>query len=113
MLVARKDIQVYDFNSKDNSVGTVTGYVGVLISLWLLLFAGQRKECFLDRLKKLEQRNHKCVELRGGICKCIFFNPVACCFDYKAKRLISTLVLAGRTRFDSRQRQNSFLLHNV
>jgi hypothetical protein len=46
-------------------------YVGVLISLWLFLFpiilsATQPKEFFLDGLKKLEQRSHKCVELRGG-----------------------------------------------
>jgi hypothetical protein len=40
-------------------------YVGVLINLWLFLFAAQPKEFFLDGLKKLEQRSHKCVELRG------------------------------------------------
>jgi hypothetical protein len=40
-------------------------YVGVLISLWLFLFAPQPKEFFLDGLKKLQQRSHKCVELRG------------------------------------------------
>jgi hypothetical protein len=45
-------------------------YVRVLISLWLFLFpiflfAAQPKEFFLDGLKKLEQRSHKCVELRG------------------------------------------------
>jgi hypothetical protein len=40
-------------------------YIGVLISLWLFLFAAQPKEIFLDVLKKLEQRSHKCVELRG------------------------------------------------
>jgi hypothetical protein len=44
-------------------------YVGVLISVWLFLFpiflfAAQPKEFFLDGLKKLEQRSHKCVELR-------------------------------------------------
>jgi hypothetical protein len=39
-------------------------YVGVLISLSLFLFAAQPKEFFLDGLKKLEQRSHKC-ELRG------------------------------------------------
>jgi hypothetical protein len=39
--------------------------VGVLISLWLFLFAAQPKEFLLDGLKKLEQRSHKCVELRG------------------------------------------------
>jgi hypothetical protein len=40
-------------------------YVGVLISLWLFLFAAQPKEFFFDGLKKLEQRSHKCMELRG------------------------------------------------
>jgi hypothetical protein len=45
-------------------------YAGVLISFWLFLFpiylfAAQPKEFFLDGLKKLEQRSHKCVELRG------------------------------------------------
>jgi hypothetical protein len=55
-------------------------YVGVLIILWLflfpiLLFAAQPKDFFLDGLKKLEQRSHKCVELRGGICKHIFLIP--------------------------------------
>jgi hypothetical protein len=29
------------------------------------LFAAQPKEFFLDGLKTLEQRSHKCVELRG------------------------------------------------
>jgi hypothetical protein len=29
-------------------------YVGVLISLWLFLFAAQPKEFFLDELKNLE-----------------------------------------------------------
>jgi hypothetical protein len=47
-------------------------YAGLLISLCLFLFAAQPKEFFLDGLKKLEQRSHKCVELRGGICKHIF-----------------------------------------
>jgi hypothetical protein len=63
-------------------------YVGVLISLRLFLFAAQPKEFFLDGLKKLEQQSHKCVELRGGICRVntFFFNPLAC-FLYKAKDL--------------------------
>jgi hypothetical protein len=39
-------------------------YVGVLISLWLFLFVAQPKEFFLDWVKKLEQRSHKCLELR-------------------------------------------------
>jgi hypothetical protein len=40
-------------------------YVGVLINLWHFLFPAQPKEFFFDGLKKLEQRNHKYVELRG------------------------------------------------
>jgi hypothetical protein len=31
----------------------------------IFLFAAQPKEFFLAGLKKLEQRSHKCVELRG------------------------------------------------
>jgi hypothetical protein len=31
----------------------------------IFLFATQPKEFFLDGFKKLEQRSHKCVELRG------------------------------------------------
>jgi hypothetical protein len=31
----------------------------------IFLFAEQPKELFLDGLKKLEQRSHKCVELSG------------------------------------------------
>jgi hypothetical protein len=33
----------------------------------IFLFAEQPKEFFLDGLKKLEQRSHKCVELRGNM----------------------------------------------
>jgi hypothetical protein len=45
-------------------------YVGVLISIWLFCFtcgwfAAQPKEFFLGALKKLEQRSHKGMELRG------------------------------------------------
>jgi hypothetical protein len=48
----------------------IAKYLGVLISLWLFLlpiflFAAQLNDIFLDGLKKLEQRSHKCVELRG------------------------------------------------
>jgi hypothetical protein len=42
-------------------------YVGLLISLWLFLFASQPKEFVLGELKKLEQRSHKCVELSGSM----------------------------------------------
>jgi hypothetical protein len=38
---------------------SVCKYVGVLISLWLFIFAARPKEFFLDGLKKLEQRSHK------------------------------------------------------
>jgi hypothetical protein len=68
-------------------------YVGVLISLWLFLFlifllAAQPKQFFLDRLKKLEQRVISVWSSGGDISsKYIFFNPVACCFLYKAKDL--------------------------
>jgi hypothetical protein len=31
----------------------------------IFLFSAQPKEFFLDGLKKLEQRTHKCMELRG------------------------------------------------
>jgi hypothetical protein len=30
-------------------------------------FAAQSEEFFLDELKKLEQRSHKCAELRGNM----------------------------------------------
>jgi hypothetical protein len=45
-------------------------YAGVLTLLWLFLFpiflfAAQPKSFFSDGLKKLEQRSHKLVELRG------------------------------------------------
>jgi hypothetical protein len=50
--------------------------------------AAQLKEFSLDGLKKLEQRSHKSVELGGGgTCKYTFFNPLPCCFPYKAKDL--------------------------
>jgi hypothetical protein len=68
-------------------------YVGVLISLWLFLFAAQPKEFFLDRLKKLAQRSHQCVELRGEYVEKIhFFIPITCCFLYKAKDLSAPLI---------------------
>jgi hypothetical protein len=54
----------------EDEVPHIYMYIGLLISLWLFLFhiflfAAQPKEFFLDGLKKLEQRSHKCVELRG------------------------------------------------
>jgi hypothetical protein len=54
----------------------------------IFLLAAQPKDFFfLDELKKLEERNHKCVELRGEYVEQIhFFRPVAC-FLYKAKDL--------------------------
>jgi hypothetical protein len=47
-------------------------YVRVLISLWLIqfhifLFAAEPEEFFLEGLKKLEERSHKCVELGGDM----------------------------------------------
>jgi hypothetical protein len=47
----------------------VVVYVGVLINFWLFLFPifllQHNQKNFFDGLKKLEQRSHKCVELRG------------------------------------------------
>jgi hypothetical protein len=59
------------------------------LSFPIFLFAAQRKEIFLDGLKKLEQRSHKRVWRSWGNMwsQYIFFNPVACCFLYKAKAL--------------------------
>jgi hypothetical protein len=45
-------------------------YIGVLISLWLFLFAAQPKEFFFDGLNKSEACGAK-----GGICKYIFSIP--------------------------------------
>jgi hypothetical protein len=50
---------------KNSNIRSHLKYVGVLISLWLFLFAAQPKEFFLNKLKKSEQRSHKCVELTG------------------------------------------------
>jgi hypothetical protein len=54
-----------ELNISHERQGVHEKYVGMLISLWRFLFAAQPKEFFLDGLKKLEQRSHKCVELRG------------------------------------------------
>jgi hypothetical protein len=61
-----------------------------LLAFPIFLFAAQPKEFFLDRLKKLEQRSHKCVELRGEYVNIFFFSFVAC-FPYKAKDLSAPL----------------------
>jgi hypothetical protein len=37
------------------------------LSFLIFLFAAQPKEFFLDGLMKLEQRSHKCVELKGNM----------------------------------------------
>jgi hypothetical protein len=77
-------------------------YVGVLISLWLFQFAAEPKYFFLDGLKKLEQRSHKCVEFRGGgnmQSIYIFFNLVTCCFLYKAKDLSAPPLVISDCRF--------------
>jgi hypothetical protein len=51
-----------------------------LTSLWLFLFAAQPTEFFLDGLKKLEQRSHKCAELRGEYVN-TFFQPHSLLFS--------------------------------
>jgi hypothetical protein len=63
-------VEAYEpFEENTTSVFSIE-YVGLLISLWLslfpiFLFAAQLKEFLFDGLKKLEQRSHKCLELRG------------------------------------------------
>jgi hypothetical protein len=52
------------------------------LAFLIFLFTAQPKEFFLDGLKKLEQRSHKCVELRRGICRVnIFFQPLSLLFS--------------------------------
>jgi hypothetical protein len=53
------------------------------------MFAAQIKEFFMDGLKKLEQRSHKCVELKGEYVYTFFFSLVAY-FLYKAIDLSAT-----------------------
>jgi hypothetical protein len=50
---------------QNSDVNSGMTYIGVLISLWLFLFAAPPKEFIVDGLKKLEQGSHKCVELKG------------------------------------------------
>jgi hypothetical protein len=40
---------------------------GKSLAFPIFLFVVKPKEFFLDRLKKLEQRSHKCVALRGNM----------------------------------------------
>jgi hypothetical protein len=57
----------------------------------IFLFAAQPKEFFLNKLKKSEQRSHKCLELKGEYVEQIhFFNTIAC-FLYKAKDLSAAI----------------------
>jgi hypothetical protein len=60
------------------------------LAIPIFLFAAQPQEFFLVGLMKLEQRSHKCVELREEYVN-IFFQPVNC-FLYKAKDLSAPLV---------------------
>jgi hypothetical protein len=66
-LVKTENTTVYITGNCKVRISVIELYVGVLISLWLFLFpiCSTQKEFFLDGLKKLEQRSHKCVELRG------------------------------------------------
>jgi hypothetical protein len=50
-----------------NASVRISQYVGVLISLWLFLFAAQPNQLFLEELKTSEQGSHKRVELRGDM----------------------------------------------
>jgi hypothetical protein len=65
------------------------------------------KVIFLEWVKEVRTTSHKCVELRGEYVEQIyFFNPVACCFLYKAKDLSAPLVITGHpTLYSLRYRQ--------
>jgi hypothetical protein len=53
-----------------------------------MIAAAAQKALLLDGLKKLEQKSHKYVESREKYVEQVhFFNPVSCCFPYKAKDL--------------------------
>jgi hypothetical protein len=54
-------IHVYDPEAKRRKFSSIEEAT-LAAGRW---FAAQPKEFFLDVLKKLEQRSHKCVELRG------------------------------------------------
>jgi hypothetical protein len=55
----------------------------------IFLFAAQPEEFSLDGLK-LEQGSHKCVELRGGICRLnTFFQSRSLLFSLQSQSLIS------------------------
>jgi hypothetical protein len=49
---------------RPNRSGWISNDAHRSLAFPIFLFAEQ-KEFFLDGLKKLEQRNHKCVEFRG------------------------------------------------
>jgi hypothetical protein len=67
-------------------------FLKILYVFPILLFAAHPKDLFFDGLKKLEQRSHKCGGLRAEYVEQIyFFNPVACCFLYRAKDLSAPL----------------------
>jgi hypothetical protein len=65
-------LSIYQF------IDFLSTYVGVLISLWVLLFAAQPKDFFWGvGKKKLEKRGHTCMELTGGICRVnAFLDPL-------------------------------------
>jgi hypothetical protein len=80
----------------DNSTERVyEHYVGgddKTLAFPVFIFAAQTKEIFFNGLKNLEQRGHKCMELREIYVNIFFFNPVACCFLYTAKDLSAPVV---------------------
>jgi hypothetical protein len=83
----KRDSEITEIRTRDDR-DDYTGHEvrrGADKSFWLFLFliflfAAQPKEIFLDGLKKLEQRSHKCVELRGE-CVNIFFQSRSLLFS--------------------------------
>jgi hypothetical protein len=65
---------------------------GKFLALPIFLFAAQPKELYLDGLNRLEQRSHKCVELKGGIYRVnTFFQSRSLFFSLQSQRIISPL----------------------
>jgi hypothetical protein len=64
-LVSWCGVRLSPLGTSDNNWPIVRRGAAKSLAFPIFLFAAQPKEFFLDGLKKLEQRSHKCVELWG------------------------------------------------
>jgi hypothetical protein len=87
-------------------------YVGVLISLWLFLFAAQQQKIFLYGLKKSEQRSHKCVWSSGGkyVEYIYFFQSRSLLFSLYSQRLMSRPPSYSFSLYDPRRQKKVFFI---